>query len=96
MLERLRRLLGGGGRTAARQEGDPTVLNRSDEPRGGTQSDEYRHAGPTDVTEQGGTVMAGPGGAAPVEDSPDERRERDREGFGPGAQRGEPDENLRP
>ena len=37
--------------TAALQQGDPTVLDRDDEPRGGTQSEEYRHADPRDVVE---------------------------------------------
>ncbi|HEV2903147.1 MAG TPA: hypothetical protein VGW30_07775 [Gaiellaceae bacterium] len=29
-----------------------------DDPRGGMQSDEYRHADPRDVVEEGGTTMA--------------------------------------
>jgi hypothetical protein len=65
--------------TAARQEGDPTVLNREDEPRGGTQSEEYRHADPRDVVEEGGTAMSGPGGAPQEGLSPEERRQLDRE-----------------
>lgn len=65
--------------TAARQEGDPTVLNRDDEPRGGTQSDEYRHADPREVVEEGGTTMSGPGGAPQEGLSAEERRGRDRE-----------------
>lgn len=80
----LKRLFGGGGSedepTAARQEGDPSVLDRADDPRGGTQSDEYRHADPRDVVEEGGTVMSGPGGAPQEGLSPDERRELDRSG----------------
>ena len=63
--------------TAARQQGDPTVLNRDDEPRGGTQSEEYRHADPRDVVEEGGTTMSGPGGAPQTGESVEERRERD-------------------
>jgi hypothetical protein len=65
--------------TAARQQGDPTVLNRDDEPRGGTQSDEYRHADPRDVVEEGGTTMSGPGGAPQEGLSAEERRAQDRE-----------------
>jgi hypothetical protein len=65
--------------TAARQQGDPTVLDRTDEPRGGTQSDEYRHADPRDVVEEGGVAMSGPGGAPQEGLSAEERRERDRE-----------------
>ncbi len=72
----LDRLLGRNEPTAARQEGDPTVLNTSDDPRGGTQSDEYRHSDPREVVEEGGTVMSGPGGA-PQEGTPlEERREQ--------------------
>lgn len=65
--------------TAARQQGDPTVLDRDDEPRGGTQSEEYRHADPRDVVEEGGTAMSGPGGAPQEGLSPEERRQLDRE-----------------
>ena len=77
----LSRLLGkkDDGPTAARQQGDPTVLNREDDPRGGTQSDEYRHADPRDVVEKGGTAMSGPGGTPQEGLSVDERRARDRE-----------------
>ena len=67
------RLLGRKEPTAARQEGDPTVLEKADDPRGGTQSDEYRHADPREVVEEGGTVMSGPGGA-PQEGTPVEER----------------------
>ena len=63
---------------AARQEGDPHALDRSDEPRGGVQSDEYRHADPRDVVEEGGVVMSGPGGAPQEAESVEERRQRDR------------------
>ena len=65
--------------TAARQERDQTVLNRDDDPRGGTQSDEYRHADPREVVEDGGVAMSGPGGAPQEGLSVEERRERDRE-----------------
>jgi hypothetical protein len=56
-------------RSADNQEGDP---------RGGLQSEEYRHAEPTDVVEEEGVVMSGPGGAPQEDVSPDERRDRDR------------------
>ena len=54
--------------------------NRADDPRGGLQSDEYRHADPRDVVEEGGTAMSGPGGAPQEELSVDERRDLDRPG----------------
>ena len=65
--------------TASRQQGDPTVLDRDDEPRGGTQSEEYRHADPRDVVVEGGTTMSGPGGAPQEGRSTEERRAQDRE-----------------
>jgi hypothetical protein len=75
----LKRLFGGDDEpTAARQQGDPTVLDRSDEPRGGTQSEEYRHADPREVVEEGGTTMSGPGGAPQEGLSAEERRGLDR------------------
>jgi hypothetical protein len=58
--------------TAAKQEGDP---------RGGVQSDEYRHADPRELVEEDGTVMAGPGGAPQEGKSVEERRARDRGGH---------------
>ncbi|HEX2504707.1 MAG TPA: hypothetical protein VHK22_00740 [Gaiellaceae bacterium] len=63
----------------ARQEGDVHALDREDDPRGGAQSDEYRHADPRDVVEEGGATMSGPGGAPQEEESVGERRERDSE-----------------
>ena len=75
----LKGLFGGGDEpTAARQQGDPTVLNRPDDPRGGAQSEEYRHADPRDVVEEGGTVMSGPGGAPQEGLTSGERRDLDR------------------
>ena len=63
---------------ADKQQGDVHALDREGDPRGGVQSEEYRHAGPDAVIEAEGVAMAGPGGA-PAEDlTPDERRERDR------------------
>jgi hypothetical protein len=60
------------------RKGDPTVLDRDDDPRGGTQSDEYRHADPREVVEEGGTAMSGPGGAPQEGLSVEERRDADR------------------
>ena len=62
----------------ARQEGDVHALDRPGDPRGGVQSDEYRHARPEDVVEEDGVVMAGPGGAAATDGTVEEQRERDR------------------
>jgi hypothetical protein len=76
----LRKLLGRGDEpSGARQQGDPTMLNRPDDPRGGIQSDEYRHADPRDMVEEGGTTMSGPGGAPQEDLSVEERRDLDRE-----------------
>ena len=63
---------------AEKQQGDVHALDRSDDPRGGVQSDDYRHATPVEIVEDAGVAMGGPGGAPPEELSPDERRERDR------------------
>jgi hypothetical protein len=63
---------------AARQEGDVHALDRPGDPRGGVQSDGYRHARPEDVVEDEDVVMGGPGGAPGDELSVEERRERDR------------------
>ena len=63
---------------AEKQQGDVNALNRSDDPRGGVQSDEYRHASPVEVVEDAGVAMGGPGGTPADESTPDERRERDR------------------
>jgi hypothetical protein len=54
---------------ADRQQGDP---------RGGVQSDEYRHADPRELVEEDGAVMSGPAGAPQEDESVEERRERDR------------------
>jgi hypothetical protein len=66
--------------TAARQEGGVHALDRPGDPRGGVQSDEYRHAEPDQVVEDEGVAMSGPGGAPQDELSSEERRERDRGG----------------
>ena len=65
-------------KTAARQEGDPHALDREGDPRGGVQSDEYRHADPRELVEESGTVLAGAGGAPQEGESVEERRARDR------------------
>jgi hypothetical protein len=63
---------------ADKQQGDPQALDRKGDPRGGLQSDEYRHADPRDLVEEDGVVMGGPGGAPQEGETPGERRERDR------------------
>jgi hypothetical protein len=73
VLGRLFQKLRGGARS-----GSAIQLERDDDPRGGLQSDEYRAADPRDIVEEGGTVMSGPGGAPQEDESPAERRERDR------------------
>jgi hypothetical protein len=65
---------------ADKQQGDPHALDVEGDPRGGVQSDEYRHAEPTELVEQDGVVMSGPGGAPQDDLPPQERRARDREG----------------
>ena len=77
----LDRILGrrDGEPAAARQKGDPTVLDRADDPRGGTQSEKYRQADPREVVEEGGNAMSGPGGAPQEDLSTDDRRGLDRE-----------------
>jgi hypothetical protein len=67
-------------RTAAKQKGDVDALDRSGDPRGGVQSDEYRHARPDDVVEEDGVAMGGPAGAPVPDSTVEERRERDRPG----------------
>jgi hypothetical protein len=66
MVNWLKKLLGG--------DEEPT---RTDDPRGGMQSEEYRHADPRDLVEQGGTTMSGPGGAPQENLSVEERRDLD-------------------
>ena len=63
---------------ADKQQGDVHALDRAGDPRGGVQSAEYRHSEPTDVVEEDGVLMSGPGGAPQDGDSPDERRAEDR------------------
>jgi hypothetical protein len=63
------------GDRADKQEGDPQALDVENDPRGGVQSDEYRHADPRDVVVEGDTAMSGPAGAPQEDLSVDERRE---------------------
>ncbi len=63
---------------AAKQEGDPHALDVEGDPRGGVQSDEYRHADPRDLVEEG-VAMSGPAGAPQEDMSVEERREASRE-----------------
>ena len=65
-------------RRAAKQQGDPHALDREGDPRGGVQSDEYRHADPRELVEEEGVVMSGPAGAPQEDESVEERRARDR------------------
>jgi hypothetical protein len=66
------------GARAARQQGDVHALDREGDPRVGVQSEAYRRADPRELVEEEGVVMSGPGGAPQEDESPDERRERDR------------------
>jgi hypothetical protein len=63
---------------AAKQQGDPHALDVEGDPRGGVQSDEYRHADPRELVEEDGIVMSGPAGAPQEGESVEERRSRDR------------------
>ena len=58
-----------------KQQGDLHALDVEGDPRGGEQSDEYRHADPRDVVEED-TTMSGPAGA-PQEGKPVEERRRE-------------------
>jgi hypothetical protein len=73
VLGRLWQKLRGGARS-----GDVHALDREGDPRGGTQSEEYRTADPREVVKDDGTVMSGPGGTPQEDESTAERRERDR------------------
>ena len=64
---------------AAKQEADPDALAVEGDPRGGTQSDEYRHAEPRELVTEGDVTMSGPAGAPQEGLSVEERRELDRE-----------------
>jgi hypothetical protein len=58
---------------------DDQTSDVENDPRGGVQSDEYRHADPRDLVQEGDTVMSGPAGAPQEGESVEERRARDRE-----------------
>jgi len=66
-------------RRATRQLGDPHALDVEGDPRGGVQSDDYRHADPREVVEEGDVAMMGPAGAPQEDTSVEERREASRE-----------------
>jgi hypothetical protein len=51
------------------------VAEQDDDPRGGLQSDEYRHADPRSIVEEGETAMSGPGGTPQEDLTIEERRE---------------------
>ena len=42
---------------ANKQQGDPAVLERAGDPRGGLQDEQYRSAGPTDVVAADGRIV---------------------------------------
>ena len=65
-------------RRARKQEGDVHALDRAGDPRGGVQSEEYRHADPRDVVVAEGVAMSGPAGAPQEERSAEERRSDER------------------
>jgi hypothetical protein len=48
---------------AAKQQGDVRTLDVEGDPRGGTQSPDYRLGRPTELIVEGGTAMMGPAGA---------------------------------
>jgi hypothetical protein len=64
---------------ADKQEGDVHALDVEGDPRGGVQSDEYRHADPREIVEDSDVAMSGPGGAPQEGESVEERRARDRQ-----------------
>ena len=65
-------------RRANKKQGDVHALDREGDPRGGVQSDEYRHADPRDVVLDEGVAMAGPAGAPREGTEAEERRSDDR------------------
>jgi len=80
------------GPRANKQQGDPHALDVEGDPRGGVQSDEYRHADPREIVEEGDVAMSGPAGAPQEGRSIEERRalgdeqrrDRDRDDPDPG------------
>jgi hypothetical protein len=77
MLGRWRRR--GEKHRAAKQKADPQTLEVEGDPRGGLQSEGYRHSDPRELVEDEGVVMSGPAGAPQEGESVEERRARDRE-----------------
>ena len=75
LFRRPRRESGG---NPAKQQGDPEALAVEGDPRGGLQSEEYRHSDPRELVEDEGVVMSGPAGAPQEGESVEERRARDR------------------
>jgi hypothetical protein len=63
---------------ADKQQGDVHALDVEGDPRGGLQSEEYRHADPRELVQEGDVVMSGPGGAPQEGTSPEERRAEQR------------------
>ena len=63
-------------------QGDPHALDVEGDPRGGVQSDDYRHADPRDVVEEGDVAMSGPGGAPQEGLSVEQRRRESNEKLG--------------
>ena len=63
---------------ADKQQGDVHALDREGDPRGGVQSDAYRHAEPEQIVEEDGVAMTGPAGAPQDDSTAEERRDRDR------------------
>ena len=78
MFRWLSRLLESPRADVEKQQGDVHALDRSDDPRGGVQSDEYRHAAPVEIVEDAGVAMGGPGGAVQDGSTAEERRAEDR------------------
>jgi len=66
------------GGSPAKQQGDPHELAREGDPRGGVQSDGYRHADPREIVTDESVAMSGPGGAPQEGTSPDARRDEQR------------------
>ena len=63
---------------ADKREGDVHALDVEGDPRGGGQTNEYRHADPREVVEEDGVAMSGPAGEPQEGESVEERRARDR------------------
>ena len=59
---------------ADKQQGDVHALDVEGDPRGGVQSEEYRHADPREIVTEGDVAMAGPAGAPQEGKSVEERR----------------------